>query len=363
MTARRGVGLALLVVAVVVGVVLIGPPATEGQPLDPASNGPLGTRALVLLLDDLGAQVEVSDHAPGEGDDVALVLSDDLGDARRDEVEAWVSAGGTLVVADPLSSLHPFFPAPVAGLGLVESSFDATCTLSALASVTEVEPPAGSLGYELVPGTDGCFFRDASAYLAVAPRGAGSVVALGGAGLFTNQALGDADNAVLAAALLAPRVGTAVTILSPPLPGGGDEGLADLIGGNVKASLAQLGVAFGVYVLWRARRLGSPVSETQPVALESSELVVAVGNLLHQARHSDEAARLMGDDLRRRLAERLGLGGDAPGAQVAQVAAARTGVPVERLQSALAPSPLAGPDALVAHAAEIEALHQEVVHA
>lgn len=363
MTSRRWVGLALLVAAVVLGVILIGPPATQGPPLDPASSGPLGTKALVLLLEELGAEVEVSDQAPPAEDDVALVLTDDLGEARRIEVEAWVEAGGTLVVADPLSALHPFPVEAPSGFGLVEAPFDATCALPALESVTEVEPPTGSIGYGLIPGTEGCFLRDDSAFLALASRGEGSIVALGGAGLFTNQALGDADNAVLAAVLLAPRVGTTVTFLRPPVPGGGDDGLAELVGDNVKASLAQLGVAFGLYVLWRARRLGSPVVEAQPVTLKSSELVVAVGNLLQQARHHDEAARLVGDDLRRRLAERLGLGGDAPVAQVAQVAAARTGVPVERVHAAMVPPHLAGPDALVAHAAEAEALHQEVVHA
>jgi hypothetical protein len=362
-TTQRWVGSVLLVLAVVVGVVLIGPPATQGPPLDPSSSGPLGTKALVLLLGELGAEVEVTDQGPAGDDEVGLVLTDDLGEARRDDVEGWVEAGGTLVVADPRSPLHPFPVEAGAGLGLVEAPFDATCTVPALESITEVEPPTGSIGYGLTPGAEGCFFRDGSAYLAVTPRGEGSVVAVGGAGLFTNQALGDADNAVLAAALLAPRTGTTIAFLRPPVPGGGDEGLTDLVGDNVKASLAQLGVAFGIYVLWRARRLGSPVAESQPVTLESSELVVAVGNLMQQARHHDEAARLVGDDLRRRLAERLGLGGDAPVAQVAEVAATRTGVPVERLRSALVPPPLTGPEAVVAHAAEAEALHKEIVHA
>lgn len=363
MTARRWTGLGLLVAVVVVGVVLIGPPSGLRPPLDPSSNDPLGTRALVLLVEELGAEIEVSDQGPGAGDDVALVLSDDLGEEQRDDVEAWVEAGGTLVVADPVSLLHPFSIQAGSGLGLVEAPFDDTCALPALASVAEVEPPGGSIGYELVPGSEGCFRRDGAAYVAVAPQGEGNVVALGGAGLFTNQALGDADNAVLAAVLLAPRVGTTVAFLRPPAPGSGDQGLLALVGDNVKASVAQLGVAFGVYVLWRARRLGSPVTESQPVALESSELVVAVGNLFQQAHHHDQAARLVGDDLRRRLAERLGLGGDTPAGQVAEVAAARTGVPAERLLSAMAPSPLTGSEALVAHAAEAEALHRELVHA
>lgn len=343
------------------GVVLIGPPAGDGPPLDPTSTGPTGTRALVVLLGELGAEIEVSDRVPTAADDVALVLADGLDEPGRNDIATWVEAGGTLVVADPGSPLHPF---PVDAPGaLVEGPFDQTCTIPALEMVTNLEPPPGSAGYGLVPGAEGCYFRDGAAYLAVAPRGEGDVVAVGGAGLFVNQSLGDADNAVLAAALLAPRAGTSVALLAPPTPGGGDEGLTDLVGDNVKASLVQLGVAFGVYLLWRARRLGSPVEEAQPVELASSELVVAVGNLLQQARHCDEAARLVGDDLRRRLAERVGLAADSPVAQVAEVAAARSGIPAERLHAAMAPPPLPGPEALVVHVAAAETLHQEVIHA
>ena len=360
---RNVVLLGFLVAAVVVGVVVIGPPPREGPPLDPTSTGPTGTRALVLLLGDLGAEVDVSDQPPTAADDVALVLADGLEPSRRGDIAAWVEAGGTLVVADPMSSLHPFAVGAPGGLGLVEGSFDRTCTIPALVSVEDLEPPPGSTGYRPVPGAQGCYFRDGSAYLATMPRGDGHIVAIGGAGLFVNQVLGDGDNAVLAAALLAARAGTSVTILAPPAPGGGDAVLTDLVGDNVKAALGQLGVAFAVYVLWRARRLGSPVTESQPVTLAASELVVAVGNLLQQARHSDQAARLVGDDLRRRLAERLGLGADSPAAHVAAVAADRTGIPVERLQAAMVPPPVSGPEALVVHAADAEALHQEVIHA
>ncbi len=352
-----------LVVVVVAGVVLIGRPAGSGPPLDPSSTGPLGTAALVALLDELGAEVDVGNAAPGPDDQVALVLADDLDDAGRAQLVSWTQAGGTLVVADPQSVLHPFPVKEAPGLGLLPAPVDRSCDLPALASVAEVAPPTGSVAYDLVPGSTGCYRQGGGAYLAAATEGDGVVVAVGGAGLFTNQAIGDADNAVLAAALLAPRPGTGVAFLRPPVPGSGGEGLAELVGDNVKAVLAQLGLAFVVYALWRARRLGRPVVERQPVELEASELVVAVGRLLQQARHHDEAARLVGDDLRRRLADRLGLGPDASAEQVAEVAARRSGIPVERVRATMAPPPLDDADALVAHAQRVEAVHQEVLHA
>lgn len=355
---------ATLVTVATIGALALGRPAREGPPLDPASTSPLGTRALVLLAEELGAKVDVVDGPVPGGHDVIVVLDDQLDDAGRSAVqEEQVRSGATLVVADPTSSLSPVQVDPQPAVGLVGEPFDNVCAIPALAGVGEVDPPPGSVAYRLEPGSEGCFHRGGSAFVALAGEGRGTVVAVGGAGVFTNQALGKGDNAVLAAALLVPRPGTRVAILRPPSIGSGDGGLAELVGDNVKAALWQVGLAFGLYALWRARRLGRPVDEPQAVSLEASELVVAVGHLLSAARHHDEAARLVGEDLRRRLAERLGLAGDAPAAEVAEVAAHRSAIPAERILAAMAPPPLAGPDVLVAHVAEAEAIGREVVRA
>lgn len=357
----------ILVTLVVLGVLVVGRPRSEGPPLDPSSTGPLGTRALVLLLEELGATVDVTAEPPEpgstDGTDIALVLADDLDDAGRATLEDWVRAGGTLVVADPVSLLHPFFPDIGPALGPLEAPFGSECEITALSGVEQIEPPPGSVGYEAVDGSDGCFRRDGSSFVAVTPAGEGTVVAVGGAGVFVNSAIGEADNAVLAAALLAPQPGTEVAFLQPVVLGSGSEGLTDLVSDGVRAALWQLALAFVVYAAWRARRLGRPVAEAQPVELEASELVVAVGHLLQQARHHEAAARLVGDDVRRRLAERLGLAGDAPADQVAEVAAARSGIPVDRILSVITPGALRSADALVAQVSEAEAIGREVVHA
>lgn len=348
---------------IVVAVLAVGRPPSQGAPLDPSSTAPLGTAGLVSLLEELGADVEVDDALPGPDYDVALVLVDTLDDAGRARLEVWVDAGGTLVVADPGSTLHPFPVGTTTVLGVVDVPFDRTCDLQALALVGPVRPPSGSVGYELVPGAVGCYRQGDVAFVAAAPQGAGVVVAVGGAGIFTNGAIGEADNAVLAAGLLVPEPGAGVVILGPPSPGGGNDGLSELVGDNVKAALVQAALAFVIYAWWRARRLGLPVVEPQLVELEASELVVAVGRLLQQARHHDEAARLVGDDLRRRLAERLGLGPDGPAEQVAEVASARSGIPADTILSAMVPPPMGDTDALVAHGTHAEAIRQEVLHA
>ena len=91
---------------------------------------------------------------------------------------------------------------------------------------------------------------------------------------------------------------------------------------GVRLALWQLVVAFVLLALWRARRLGRPVAEPQPVQLPGAELVVAVGNLLQRAKGRGQAAGLLTDDLRRSLAERLGLPPSAPADQVADAVAA-----------------------------------------
>ncbi len=354
---------AALVAVVVLGVVIIGRPPRQGQPLDPSSTGPLGTRALVVLLEELGARVDITDGVPPDGHDIVLVLADDLDEAGRGEVQDRVREGSTLVVADPRSPLNPFPIEAAPTMGLVEGPFDDGCAIPALSGVAGIEPPPGSVAYQPVPGSEGCFQRGGASFLAVTAEDRGTVVAMGGAGLFTNQSLGRGDNAVLATAVLVPHPGISVAVLQPPRPGSGDAGLVQLVGDNVKASLWQLALAFGFYAWWRARRLGLPVTETQPVELEASELVVAVGHLLQHARLHDEAARTVGAELRRRLAERVGLPSDAPAVQVAEVTSTRTGVPAERILAVITPPPLGGSDALVAHVAEAEAISREVVHA
>jgi hypothetical protein len=337
------------VVALVLGALLVaGRPDDGGPPLSPDGTGPLGTKALVLLLEELGAEVDVTPSAPTEAHDVALVLADDLDDAGRAAVGAWLEAGGTLVVADPSSPL-----APPAREATTAPALERGCDVPALAGVARVAPSGGAL---LVAGegATSCF----DGFVVVGD----GLVAVGGAGAFVNGVLGDEDNAALAAALLAPAPGTRVAILQPPLPGGGTRSLADLVGDGVRSLLWQLAIAFVIFALWRARRLGGVVAERQPVELPASELVVAVGNLLQQARHQEAAGNLLRDDLRRALAERLGLGPAASPEQVAEVASTRTGIPAARLLHVLRPSPLAGADDLVGLAVEAEALRREVTH-
>jgi Domain of unknown function (DUF4350) len=359
---RRVLPWVVLAAALLLVALVGGRPAEQGNPLDPDSPGPLGTKGIVEVLRELGATVTVSSDPPAAGATSALLLSDDLTPPARDRLLAWVRQGGTLVVADPSSAVTAARPVGTTRIGPLNAELERRCDLAALRDVRRVSAPGGQV-FEVPKrgGVRGCFPRGGGAWLLVQPAGAGNVVRLGGASAVVNQELGEADNAVLLASLLAPSAGTgSVWVLRPPLPGGGRASLADLVAPRVRLALWQLAVAFAVLALWRARRLGRPVAEPQPVRLPGSELVVAVGNLLQRAKGRGQAAGLLADDLRRSLAERLGLPPSTPADQVADAAAQRTGVARERVLRALTPRPPRDEAELVACSQAVDAVRREV---
>jgi hypothetical protein len=127
-------------------------------------------------------------------------------------------------------------------------------------------------------------------------------------------------------------------------------------------SLLQLGVAFLFFAVWRALRLGKPVLEPQPVQVEGSELVAAVGRLLQQNRSPQTAADLLRNDFRRTLEERLGVPADAPPDVAVELVAERTGLAHEVVAGGLAPAPVQDEAGLLQVAHSIEAIRAEVLH-
>lgn len=329
------------VVLVVAGVGLyLGRGRSSGPPLDPTSTDPLGTRALVELLESFDAEVTrrppVPPGAGGPADpvDTAVLLQDELDDATRERLLGWVRAGGVLVLADPSS---PVGRGRLAAT--VEGPLDAgTCTIDALGGLRRVDADALLL-FTVRPGEESCFGTGTEAWLVARSEGAGSIVTLGGAAPLVNENLDEGDNAAVVTSLLAPRPGTRVAVIHDPVagPAGADGGsgtatLADLVPDRVWWAFGQLGVAFALYLLWRARRFGRPVSEPQVVALPGSLLVRARGDLYRRSRSHERVAAELRRDAERRIRRHLGLTPEAP-LPVAELAA-RTGRPdheVERL--------------------------------
>lgn len=354
------------VIGVCVGLVVLaaaaigGRPGRDGPPLDPRSDGPLGTSALVSLLRGLGAEVDLTVGLPDARDDVALVLQDRLQASQRDALAAWVSGGGTLVVLDPSSPMAP--PSSRDALPAVSGPLETgACSIEALRDVGEIDGGA-ALQLEAAPGDESCFSKTATSGFVVARTvELGEVVAVGGAAFVTNDLLGRRDNAVLAATLLAPTLGLRVRVVDPPIPvGGGDKTLGDLVPAGVKRALLQLGVAFVLYALWRAVRLGRPVVEDQPVSVAGSELVSAIGRLLARTRSPGPVADGMRVELRHSLRTRLGVGPDVPVDVLAELAAARSGLPKQLVLDAIDERPVTNDAELVAVARAIARTQQEV---
>jgi len=354
MSRRVALG-ALLVLAVLVGAYLSAARRTTGPPLDPGSTAGDGARALVELLDRYG-EVDVLDRAPDRRHATAVVLQDRFDREAEDDLRAWVEAGGTLVVADPGSTFTPAVTSSLEGIQQVR------CDVPGLDAVRALPVGGAGLALDPPPGATTCRTAAGAAVVVAEQVGAGRIVSLGGAAPFTNRLLDEGDAAVLAVALLVPEPGARTAFLRPELAvGAGDRSLVELVGTPVRAALAQLAVAFLVLALWRARRLGRPVAEAQPVRIESAELTDAVGRLLARSRHAGRAAAVLRDRARRDLSGRLGLDLDAPSDLVVEVIAARTSLtPAEAERAAVAP--VTSDADLVEVAALLARIREEITH-
>lgn len=346
------VGLALLAVAL-----LATRPSTGGRAYDPRSTRPDGTRGLVLVLEAYGVAVQVATEPPDPGwPGRVLVLVDDLGAAARDGLLSWVERGGTLVVADPVSTLH-------GGAGPGGGGSDASGTLAAgdcrlpdLAGLRAIDvgTEAAVATYPVGPTDAACFVDGTQAFVLAVAQGAGTVVATGGVEPWTNRLLDRADNAALATELLSPQ-GEPVLVLERGPAGQGDRRLVELVAPTVWQALAQLGVAVVLLVAWRARRLGRPLEETPPVVLPGRELVRARAGLTRRAGHVEVAARALRQAWRVELAGRLGVPPGTDPATLDRLAAAR-GWSAPGTVAAVLDGPIPDEAALVALARAIDAL-------
>jgi hypothetical protein len=359
-TPPRGAVVAGVISVALVAAVLLGEPPNDGAPLDPRSDGPLGTSALVSLVEELGGRADLSVGLPRAGDDVALLLSDRLDEDQTADVLRWVRDGGTLVVMDPGSSLAPagVIPGDPLDTADLERGY---CTLDALEGVEVVDGGAAAR-YDADGAYGSCLGSRDFAFVVATEEGAGDIVAIGGASFATNDQLAKDDNAVLAAGLLVPEPGTTVRFVDPPLPaGGGDRSLYDLVSAGVRRGGIQLGLAFLVYAMWRAVRLGRPVREHQAVEIAGAELVGAAGRLLERGRSPGAAAEVLREGLRRPVRARLGVSAHAPSGALAQVVADRAGIELAQAQAAVGEDPVTTEDELVAVARAIASVHQEVL--
>lgn len=336
---------AALVVAVALGLLLIARARPDAEPFDPRSGSPGGTRALVLLLESQGAQVTIERDLPAPGSVArVLVIDDRLDGSQRDGLRRWAQAGGVVVVADPASPLQADGGASEArgrisgtvagGQRDVEAEIDlpaGQCDIAALAHLRGLFVADGEL-FQVDAGQRRCFSMAGTSFVVARAEGQGFVIGLGDNHLLTNRFIRFGDNSGLATALLAPAAGSEVVILlgsgasrTAADVGTGHKRLVDLVRPGVWMALAQLAIAFVVFAVARAVRAGRPVNEPRPAPVAGSELVVATGNLMQRAGHSEHAGWLLRGELYRELCRRCALPPTTPIAVLDRVVAERFG--------------------------------------
>lgn len=324
-----------------------------GDPLDPDSTDPLGTRALMIFLDEY--DTDVVRELPDDATPRALMLADQLTANQRLGLESWVERGGTLVVTDPGSPLVPEVLAPS-----VETSGSLASGVCTIAALNELELEGSSfILYPTEGSADQCFGDPAAGFVHVSDLGQGQVVALGGALPFTNQNLDEADNAVLAAQLLLGD--DEIAVLYEPVLVAGSQTLADLVPSAAKWATWQLLVAFAVFVAWRATRFGRPVLEPQPVQLPGSLLVRATGELHRRSGGHSHAADRLRSHLDRRLRRQLRVSPEVPVSQLVSVATTGNDLDLAVATSALSPIPVANGEQLSALVVDIDRVDAAVL--
>ncbi len=372
---------AIFVLATALALLMIVRARPGPEPFDPRSSAGNGASALVQLLERSGATVDIARNVPVPGPDVRLlVLADRLDDAQRTATLDYVRGGGVAIVADPASDLHAgpdvdggstavfagALPAERAPVAFESNVPVGTCTIAALADLRGLHVPDGVL-FPVGPGEPRCFGVDGRSFVIVRPLGAGLVVGLGDNEPLVNRYLRRADNAGLAAALLAPAPGTTVTVLlgtgsaaSVADVGEGDDTLVDLVPAWVWMGLVLGALAFMAFAVSRSVRVGKVLDEPLATPIAGSELVAATGNLMQRAGHAGRAGALLQAQLHRDLCAEYHVDLAAPLPELDAAIATRTSIAPGVVASVLA-APVIGDAQLLALSARLDHLRKDVL--
>lgn len=320
-----------LVAVGVVGTILAGIGEwTERDVLDPESVGPSGTRALVEILRDQGVEVVIArDRATAESaleeGPASLAIADPAA-LSDDAVLAVTDAADDVVLIDPRArTLRLLLPgATPYGVGPGDSVAPA-CDLPDAERSGSVTP-----GAIYLPGAQStaCYPTGGGYGLLIEDDGRGRTVAVDGRALLVNDVLTDGGNAALAVNLLGrhPTLVWYMPSLEDSDLADGDVSLGDLTPRWVSPVIVLLivsGIAAGI---WRGRRFGPLVAERLPVTVRAGETTEGRGRLYAHARDALHAADQLRIGTLGRLGRLLGLGPAASAEEIADAAAAITGI-------------------------------------
>ena len=330
---------ALAALALVLLVLLVGLARTRSVrgELDPSAVDGPGSRALAVLLGDRGVEVrrltrlDEATSAVGAREAIVVPFPDLLPpDALRTVGD--LTQGRIVLVAPGQAELAAVTatvrPAGTADIAIREPGCDAEPAVAAGA----VE--LGGTTYSVDDGS-GCYPAGDAVTLALSrTRGGAELVVLGSGTPLRNERLDDEGDAALALNLLGADGSADAVRWLVPSPGSaageGGASLSDITPAWARAAALQLLLAALLAALWRARRLGPPVTEPLPVVVRAAEAVEGRARLYRRAQARDRAADALRSGARTRLSPRLGLGvvgggGEVDPAALVDAVASRSG--------------------------------------
>ncbi len=259
---------------------------TEGPALDPKVTTTKGTKALTELLGEYDSSI--SRRAPKDDTDTVLLFSDSFNETTSDLLEDWTRDGGRLVIAtDSKTQWHPEETTRLDNdrLGAGDCSLD---------EFEGYRIKVGSRDNGFQPGqdfgADYCFDDgNGTAFLSQTSFGRGEIIVVGSPAPFLNQNLAELDNAAFALTLLQPNGDEKISILydwsraSNSSQRAKEPSLWDALPARFLWAVLQLCIAFFVFTMWKAKRFGDPVEETDLVSLPGSMLVEATGEFYRRS--------------------------------------------------------------------------------
>lgn len=355
--------------------------SSSAGPLDPRSANRDGTRALAVLLEDRGVEVErvrrLADAvAAAESDTTVFVTQSELL-ARPQLRQLARTQTRHIVLAEPGEEvLSVLAPKVLTAGSAISRAREPGCDLPEARRAGSVRtvgpmyraPEAENATLCYGDGTRGGLLRVAVRHDSLSD--VRTVDVLGTARSFTNAHLAKEGNAALALNLLGKheRLVWYIPSLDDLAPSGDPAtaqppSLFSLFPAELRFAVGQVVVGIGLLLIAYARRLGPVVAEPLPVVVRASESVEGRARLYHRARARDHAASCLRAATRSRLATLLGLPPRTPPEQVAAAAAHRTGRPAAEVARILVDSPTSAlPDdaALVRLARDLDTVEQEV---
>lgn len=372
----RGRLLAALLVLAVVIVAIIGVVSSggNGEPLDPASAAPDGSKAVAQVLRGQGLSVDVTHTAAGLGtsvnaDSTVLVTRPELLSAASLGRIARASTG-----AGPLVLIAPSTPV-LAALGLpirqesgpaTSPGVDADCDIAPFRGLNvsggpETRAYTSTSGAGCVPSDDGGG-GDVIRTLPAVPGVRPAVLVIGTDEVLLNKTITSTDNAAFALRALGshPRLvwvaadaahadGAAVGAGSGgPWPAWTGPGII-LVAGCVL-----------LLMLWRGRRLGALVTEPLPVVVSAAETTRSRGQLYRRARDTGRTAEVLRIASRHRLARYLGLSPTIAPDDLARETARAAARDPREVHDVLVGGPIADEAQLIRTAQELQTLERQV---